>query len=99
MCVDLGDGRIIKGKITSVDVAAAVGTLVATAVFGEKAKAGAYDEKIVDGHQEWKDWLADPRNAKIIAVTADPENNPAELDGGSVLVFKADQPIDDDAPF
>ena len=55
------------GYFTSVDVAAAVGSIVSLAKFGEKALAGQYDQKAAEKHVEFKSWLADSRNQEVIA--------------------------------
>lgn len=57
------------GNFTSDDVAAAVGAIISVAFFGEeKAKAGDYDEKIVEKHPEFLAWIADERNAEVLAM-------------------------------
>lgn len=48
--------------------AAAVGAIVSLAFFGENAKQGDYDAEIVTNSQEFKDWLADSRNQRVIAM-------------------------------
>jgi hypothetical protein len=55
------------GSFKSADVAAAVGTIVSVAYFGEKAKRGNYSESVVESSEEFTTWLADERNADIIA--------------------------------
>ncbi len=55
------------GNFTSADVAAAVGTIVSSAYFGEQARAGSFDQKLVEAHEEFKTWLADERNVTILA--------------------------------
>jgi len=55
------------GNFKSADVAAAVGTIVSMAYFGEKAKAGDYNEAIAESDPAFKEWLGDERNADIIA--------------------------------
>ena len=55
------------GSFKSADVAAAVGTIVSAAYFGEKAKRGNYSETVVESSEEFTTWLADQRNADIIA--------------------------------
>jgi len=54
------------GNFTSADVAAAVGSIVSSAYFGERAVAGLYDTETAESHQEFKDWLEDDRNALVI---------------------------------
>ena len=54
------------GYFTSVDVAAAVGSIVSLAKFGEKALAGQYNQKAAESHVEFKNWLVDSRNQEII---------------------------------
>lgn len=55
------------GNFKSVDVAAAVGTIVSAAFFGDKAVAGEFDAEIAENHEEFKAWMADERNAVVIA--------------------------------
>lgn len=55
------------GNFTSVDVAAAIGSIVSAAFFGEKAIGGEYDATVVETHPEYTAWLADVRNVDIIA--------------------------------
>lgn len=65
--VNFQDTWTNHGTFSSVDVAAAVGTLVSASVFGEKARSGNYNEAEVEAHDEFKAWLADPRNVDVIA--------------------------------
>ena len=58
------------GYFTSVDVASAVGTLVSAAQYGDKAMRGEFDESVVENHPEFKAWLADERNADIVAAVS-----------------------------
>lgn len=55
------------GNFVSADVAAAVGAIVSAGFFGDKAKAGEFDGTKVESSAEFKTWLADSRNASIIA--------------------------------
>lgn len=55
------------GNFVSADVAAAVGAIVSAAYFGEKAKAGDYDQATVESSVEFTNWLADSRNSEVIA--------------------------------
>jgi hypothetical protein len=55
------------GNFTNVNVAAAIGTIVSVAFFGDKAKAGIYDQAIAEVDAEFIAWIADPRNADVIA--------------------------------
>ena len=64
--VNFQDKWTNHGTFSSADVAAAVGTLVSASVFGEKARSGQYDEAKVEAHDEFKAWLADPRNVDVI---------------------------------
>lgn len=59
------------GDFTSADVAAAVGTVVSAAFFGENAKQGNYDTAIVANSTELADWLVDERNADVLARADD----------------------------
>tara|TARA_R110000851_G_scaffold244874_2_gene397621 strand:- start:6656 stop:7102 length:447 start_codon:yes stop_codon:yes gene_type:complete len=63
------------GDFTSADVAAAVGTIVSSAFFGEKAKKGAFDLDKVEADPNFAVWMADPRNADVIARADDPEQS------------------------
>ena len=55
------------GNFESADVAAAVGTIVSAGYFGEKAKAGDFNAEAVEKNEQFIEWLADERNALIIA--------------------------------
>jgi hypothetical protein len=55
------------GNFKSADVAAAVGTIVSAAYFGEKAVQGVFDAEVVEKSEEFKTWMADERNAEVIA--------------------------------
>lgn len=55
------------GNFASADVAAAIGTIVSAAYFGEKAKAGAFNPEVVENNEEYLAWLADERNQVVIA--------------------------------
>lgn len=55
------------GEFTSPDVAAAVGTIVSAAFFGDKAKAGQFDQEVAEASDEFTSWLADERNTVVIA--------------------------------
>lgn len=79
------------GNFASADVAAAVGAIVSAGFFGDKAKVGEFDAAKVEASDEFKTWLADPRNASIIAQ-ANGEATP-------VHTAKAAQVVDDNQPF
>ena len=72
------------GNFSNKDVAAAIGSIVSSAFFGENAVAGEFDAKVAEGHDEFKAWMADPRNTEVIAkasgekvvVTSDNKQNP-----------------------
>lgn len=55
------------GDFASADVAAAVGTIVSAAYFGDKAKAGQFDQAKVENDEVFNEWLADDRNQDVIA--------------------------------
>ena len=55
------------GNFTSADTAAAIGTIVSAAFFGEKAVAGSFDAAIAEADQEFITWMADARNQDVIA--------------------------------
>ena len=54
------------GNFSSADVAAAVGSIVSSAYFGERAVTGEFDQKIAEAHTEFKDWLEDERNQEVL---------------------------------
>lgn len=54
------------GNFSSADVAAAVGSIVSAAYFGENAVAGEFDPAVVEDHTEFTEWLADERNQEVI---------------------------------
>lgn len=55
------------GDFASVDVAAAIGTIVSAAYFGDKAKAGQFDQATVEKDEVFAKWLEDERNQDVIA--------------------------------
>jgi hypothetical protein len=55
------------GQYKSKDAAAAIGTIVSLAYFGERAKAGKFDVSVVETSEEYANFIADPRNTDIIA--------------------------------
>jgi hypothetical protein len=55
------------GNFVSADVAAAIGTIVSAAFFGEKAQQGNFDQEAVESNPAFIAWLADDRNAEVIA--------------------------------
>lgn len=61
------------GDFASADVAAAVGTIVSAAFFGENAKQGEFDDKVVEESEVFQAWLVDPRNADVMLRANDPE--------------------------
>ena len=79
------------GEFKSIDVAAAVGTIVSAAFFGEKAKAGKFDAAIVEASDEFKAWMEDANNAEVIA-RANGEQPPT-------LSIVTDAVKEDDIPF
>ena len=55
------------GNFVSADVAAAIGSIVSAGYFGDKAKAGDFDQAIAESDPAFTAWLADERNADILA--------------------------------
>ena len=55
------------GAYVSADVAAAVGGIVSSAYYGEKAKVGEFDATVVEADPEFAAFLANPRYAEVIA--------------------------------
>lgn len=85
------------GNFSSIDVAAAVGSIVSSAFFGESGKAGEYNEEVVATHKEFTDWVADTRNSDIIAKAEG--DQPCVRDGGTVeKKAKEEKSYDKDAP-
>lgn len=60
------EGYKTYGYFTDVDVAAAVGSIVSAAAFGEKALRGNYDQAKVEAHPEFQAWLIDERNQEVL---------------------------------
>ena len=84
------------GDFESADVAAAIGTIVSAAFFGEKAKLGQFDAAKVKKDPNYTVWLADPRNVDLIARAGDP--NRSYLGTGQVPE-KVVAAFEDDIPF
>jgi hypothetical protein len=61
------------GDFASADVAAAVGTIVSAAFFGDNARIGSFDEKVAEADPNFSTWIADPRNADVLARAEDSE--------------------------
>ena len=70
------------GNFSNVHTAAAIGSLVAVAFFGSKAKRGEYDEDRAANDPAFQKWLEDPRNAIIVKQATG--ELPAVNEGGSV---------------
>lgn len=85
------------GNFKSADVAAAIGTIVSVAFFGEKAVAGEYDESLVENNEEFKTWLADKRNAEVIAKANG--EVPCVSDGSPLTEAPETSTEEDDNPF
>lgn len=99
------------GNFVSVDVAAAIGTIIASAFFGEKAKAGEFDIAKVENDPEFLAWMADSRNAGVISQASG--EKPSVQDAKSANQKKCDKDMakaatnpfatadddDDDQPF
>jgi len=56
------------GNFTSIDVAAAVGSLVSLSIYGGKAMRGNYDQAKAEAHPEFAAWLGDERNQAVLAA-------------------------------
>lgn len=67
VAINYNDEWVNFGNFASADVAAAIGTIVSAAYFGENARAGSFDESKVENSEPFLKWLADPRNAEVIA--------------------------------
>ena len=68
------------GNFSDADVAAAIGSIVSAAFFGEKAVAGEFDAEVVETHPEFTAWMADARNAEVIAKAESDEAPTASED-------------------
>lgn len=64
------------GNFKSVDVAAAVGTIVSAAFFGDAAVAGVFDAEIAEASEEFQTWMNDPRNQAVIAIASGEKPSP-----------------------
>jgi hypothetical protein len=76
------------GNYVSADVAAAVGAIVSSAYYGEKAKVGDFDQELVESSEEFAAFLANPKYAEVISK--------ANGDGTTML---QDHYKEDDRPF
>ena len=89
------------GNFKCADTAAAIGSIVSAAYFGEKAKSGEYNPEIVANSEEFQAWIEDSRNEEVIAM-ADPErtDKPCVAAGGVLSKnAPAAAPADDVNPF
>ena len=66
VAINFNDNWDNFGNFSSVDVAAAVGSVVSSAYFGEKAVTGEYDMEIAENHKEFTAWLEDERNQDVL---------------------------------
>lgn len=85
------------GNFKCAHVAAAIGSIVSVAFFGDKAKAGEYDAEIVEKSEEFHNWLADSRNADVIAMASG--EKPTMQDGGTLAKAANVQDDNDENPF
>tara|TARA_R110000851_G_scaffold213839_2_gene366457 strand:+ start:1108 stop:1563 length:456 start_codon:yes stop_codon:yes gene_type:complete len=84
------------GDFASADVAAAVGTIVSAAFFGEKAKLGNFSEDVVEADQTFAAWIADSRNADVISRAGDATQSYMAT---GTAPQKASKPVADDFLF
>ena len=68
------------GEVACVHAAAAVGSIVSIAYFGDKAVAGEFDMEVAEASAEFQSWLLDERNQDVIAK-ANGEEGPFVADG------------------
>ena len=54
------------GNFSSADVAAAVGSIVSSAYFGERAITGEFNQELAENHPEFKEWIEDERNQAVL---------------------------------
>lgn len=71
------------GNFTDVNVAAAIGTIVSAAFFGERAVMGVFDAEIAEANEEYIAWIADKRNADVIAKASGEQKS--VHDGGTIV--------------
>lgn len=71
------------GNFTDVNVAAAIGTIVSAAFFGERAVMGIFDAGIAEANAEYIAWVADKRNADVIAKAGGEQKS--VHDGGTIV--------------
>ena len=65
--IKYNDQWIKYGEFANVDTAAAVGTLISSAYFGENARAGEFDPSKVEDCAEFIAWLENPKYKLEIA--------------------------------
>ncbi len=70
------------GNFTDANTAAAIGTIISAAFFGEKAVAGNFEAETAEKDQEFIDWMADARNQEVIAKANG--DAPSVHDGGAL---------------
>jgi hypothetical protein len=56
------------GEFSNVHAAAAVGTIVSSAFFGDAAVIGDFDHEAAEASEEYQTWLQDVRNVAVIAL-------------------------------
>jgi hypothetical protein len=88
------------GEYTNVDAAAAVGSIVSVAFFGEKAMQGDFDHEVAENHTEFKAWIADPENAEVLArYTSGTSVLSTKEQSVSTSEPEDEEGFDDDIPF
>lgn len=85
------------GNFTSANTAAAIGTIVSAAFFGDKAVAGNFDLKEAEKDQEFIAWMADARNQEVIAKANG--DSPSVHDGGELKSTTKAPASDEPNPF
>jgi len=74
------------GNFTSANTAAAIGTIVSAAFFGDKAVAGEFVLEDAEKDEEFIAWMADARNQEVIAKANG--DSPSVHDGGALAPNK-----------
>jgi hypothetical protein len=75
------------GEFNNVHAAAAVGTIVSSAFFGEAAVIGDFDHEAAEASEEYQNWLLDARNVAVIALASGERPAPTAAAEDDEFVF------------
>ena len=87
VAINFNDSWTNFGNFSSADVAAAVGSIISSAYFGEKAKIGVFDSEKASEHPEFQAWIEDERNQEVLLQANGEKPCVLESDGSPASIF------------